>query len=272
MRILIATGGSANSDLAVRLGAEIANATNSRVTILTVTKGASGQDLAQIILARALKLAPDVADVQTKVREGQPALEIVHEAQEGAYDLVIVGSRPDHSLIKRLLAPTAERVMSWAPCPVVIAKEKISPIRRVLFCDGAVETPSLLQRFARRLHALLDCITDITVLHVMSQISAGPGVSDWELQASAEELIQEHTPEGQLLEQDVTVLKRPDVRPRPKVRHGLVVDEILAEAADGDYDLIVIGAHGGEGWQRFLLDDLARQIVIGADRPVLIIN
>ena len=46
----------------------------------------------------------------------------------------------------------------------------------------------------------------------------------------------------------------------PVVRHGLVVDEILAEALFGDYDLVVIGAHRKK-WQQFLLDNLARLII-----------
>ena len=51
-----------------------------------------------------------------------------------------------------------------------------------------------------------------------------------------------------------------------------MVDEILAEAKAGDYDLVVIGAHRDEGWQRFLLDDLARKIVVRLDRPVLVLR
>jgi nucleotide-binding universal stress UspA family protein len=55
------------------------------------------------------------------------------------------------------------------------------------------------------------------------------------------------------------------------VRHGLVVKEILDEARSGDYDLVVIGAHEGRGWERFLLDDLAQEIVDHADRAVLVV-
>jgi nucleotide-binding universal stress UspA family protein len=61
-----------------------------------------------------------------------------------------------------------------------------------------------------------------------------------------------------------------NVNPRPKVRHGLVVEEILAEAHSQDYGLIVIGAHRGEGWHRILLDDLARQIIQKVDRPICV--
>ena len=52
---------------------------------------------------------------------------------------------------------------------------------------------------------------------------------------------------------------------------GLVVDEILDEAQSGNYDLAVIGAHGTRGWKRFLLDDVAHQIVSQIDFSVIIV-
>jgi nucleotide-binding universal stress UspA family protein len=164
------------------------------------------------------------------------------------------------------------RVIEQAPCPVLVAKGRLGTIRRILLCDSGVECPSLLSRFTTQLADLLDGEEQVTVLHVMSQISAGPGVAGKQLRASAAELIDERTPEGELLVQDLRVLERPGVHLHPEVRHGLVVDEILAEARAGDYDLVVIGAHRGRAWQRLLLADLAQEIVHHLDRPVLVVR
>jgi nucleotide-binding universal stress UspA family protein len=105
----------------------------------------------------------------------------------------------------------------------------------------------------------------------MSQIGAAPGVAGQDLRAEAQELMVAQTPEGEWLANDLQVLQQVEVAATPKVRHGLVVEEILAEASDGRYDLIVIGAHPHEGWQRFLLEDVSAQIVVKADRPILVI-
>jgi nucleotide-binding universal stress UspA family protein len=51
-----------------------------------------------------------------------------------------------------------------------------------------------------------------------------------------------------------------------------VVNEILAEVRENSCDLVVIGAHRGQGWRRILLDDLAHQIIAGVDRPVLVVR
>ena len=172
----------------------------------------------------------------------------------------------------RFLGSTATQVIEHAPCPVIIAKGEIGPLRRILLCDSGAMRPSVLNRFATQFVDLLKSKVEITVLHVMSQISAGPGVSGRQLRASAEELIQAHTPEGDFFARDLQTLEHLPVRSSPKVRHGLVVDEILAEARSGDYDLVVIGDYQGQGWGRLLLENLAHQIVVRIDRPVLVVR
>jgi len=282
MRILIATDGSPSAEAALRFGNHTLGALRDSEppTILTVVKHEADRPQADPLLAHARELLEPLP-VRTLVRVGHPAEEIIHEAEEGDYDLVIVGERQDHNPVTRfLLVSTAVRVAEHAPCPVIVAKGKIGPIRRILLCDSGAEIPStrlragppLLGRFTAQLAELIEGEEEITVLHVMSQISAGPGVRGKQLRARAKELIEEHTPEGELLERDVRVLDRPGIHPRPKIRHGLVVDEILAEAKSGDYDLVVIGAYRGAGWRRILLDDLARKITIQLDRPALVVR
>ena len=276
MRILMATGGSAHSKAALRFGGHILHAVPASEipTIVTVIKDETERPRAEAILAEAYPLLePGEITVHTKIRVGHAAEEIVREAEEGGYDLVLVGERQQHRLMTRfILGATAVRVVEHAPCPVIIAKGKIGPLRRILLCDSGLEDASLLSRFIEQTAALIEGKEEITVLHVMSQISAGPGVSGEQLRAGASELIAENAPEGQLLERDIQLLAGLHVRPRPKVRHGLVVDEILAEARGGNYDLVVIGTNRGAGWRRILLDDLAHQIIVKVDRPVLVVR
>jgi nucleotide-binding universal stress UspA family protein len=272
MRLLIATGGAKHSEKALQLGGQMARNVRT-ATVLTVMKRPEDQVKAQAVLTQARQLLePMVADVNTLLRQGNPAEQIVQVAREGHYDLVVVGERPKHSLATRFLGSTAAQVIERSPCPVVIAKGEIHPLRHILLCDSGAASQTLLRRLADQLPALAGGEVEITVLHVMSQIGAGPGINGQQLQATAEQLISDQSPEGAILQRDVLLLARPTVRARPKVRHGLVVEEILAEAQSGNYDLIVIGAHQQEGWQWLLLDDIAHQVVIEADRPVLVLR
>lgn len=271
MRIIVATGGAAHSDTAVRLAAFLANKTNSQLTIITVIGSESDRAHAEAKLTDAATVAATYQiEPQTQIGKGAVASEIVRAAQEGRYDLIILGDRPGHRLIKRLLGPTADRVIAHMPCPVLIARKNGSALERILLCEGNRQ-PSLLERLQARMEPLLPVAQELTVLHVMSQIAAAPGVPGWELRADALELMARHTPEGQLLAHDTAVIQTLPLHLQTKIRHGLVVDEVLAEARDGNYNLVVIGAHESSGWERYLLDDLAHQIVTKVDTSVLVI-
>ena len=276
MRILMATGGSAHSEAALRFGAQLlhSNRLQKTPTILTVVRRAADRPRAEAVLTRSRQIfEPGAGEIQTKIRVGQAAEEIVSEAEEGQYGLVIVGERQRHDFATRfLLGSTAVRVVEHAPCPVIIAKGKMGPLHRILLCDSGAQNSPLLTCFIEQFGKLIKDEDEITILHVMSQISAAPGIPGKQLRADAEELIKAHAPEGQLLEHDIELLQRLAVQPRPKVRHGLVVDEILQEAQEGDYQLVVIGTYCGSGWRRILLDDLAHQIIVKTDRPVLVVR
>ena len=236
------------------------------VTFLAPIGSSSDWVLSQVedILEGALARFP-LTTLHTKIRIGNPGKNILEEIDNGSYDLVILGDRPNHRVAR------AVRITKRALCPVIIVKGKINPIQHILMCDsGSAELP-MLGSFTAQLINMLPGEQDVTILHVMSQISAGPGVKGEHLRANADELIKTATPEGDLLEQDLNYLEKAGLNPLPKVRHGLVVDEILAESRSGDYDLVIIGAHR-QKWQQFLLADLARQITEKIDRPMMIVK
>ena len=276
MKTLMATGGSAHSDVALNFGAHLIQTgrTSNTPTVLSVARHEYDRAHAESVLAQACQvLGTTCAKVDTKIRVGHPAEEIVREAEEGEFGLLILGEKQHHDLKTRfLLGSTAVRVIEHAPCPVIIAKGKIEPLHHILLCDSGSHTPALVNRFTAQLTNLIQGDEEITILHVMSQMSAGPSVTGEDLQADTQELIASHTPEGELLERDREVLQYLNVACHPKVRHGFVVDEILQEAQEQNYNLVVIGAFRGQGWRRILLDDLAHQIITKVDRPVLVVR
>jgi nucleotide-binding universal stress UspA family protein len=274
MKILVATGGAPHSEKALQFTAELVQKTEGTVTIVTVVKQERLRPQGESILTRALTiLPPHIYQSQTRLRIGHPAEEIVREAEQGQYNLIVVGEREQHDLVTRfILGSTAERVVAHAPCPVLIAKGQVGPLRRLLLCDSGISDPSLLSRLTHQLPRLLRQEEEVTVLHVMSQIGAAPGIPGSQLRATAEELITAHAPEGELLERDLAILQKYNITCRPKVRHGLVVDEIVAEARTDGYDLVVIGAHRDAGWQSLLLDDLSHQIITHVNRPILVVR
>lgn len=71
--------------------------------------------LTQQILAKGL-------DAKPVFRLGNPYEEIVNAAKELAADLIVIGSHGRTGLGRFLLGSTAERVVQYAPCPVLVVK------------------------------------------------------------------------------------------------------------------------------------------------------
>ena len=206
-----------------------------------------------------------------KLRIGRPEAEILTEARQYPYDLLIFDDPEKAKRNLGLKRTIAQRIAEKAPCSVLIVRGKSQPFRKILLCDSGAEESRLMKKYLAQVIDVIGKEEMPTVLHVMSQISAGPGVRGTQLRAEAEELIENHTPEGDLLKRDMETLKEAGLEPTVKIRHGLVVEEILAEAKLGDYDLVVIGINQ-ERWQHFLLDDLAQQIIKKLDRPILVLK
>jgi nucleotide-binding universal stress UspA family protein len=62
--------------------------------------------------------------VSTKLVQGVPHVEIVREAEEGGFDLVVMGSHGRTGLRHALLGSVAERVVRRAPCPVLVVRTR----------------------------------------------------------------------------------------------------------------------------------------------------
>ncbi len=136
-KILIPTDGSENTKAAITQGLELARVMGSEVTALYVVDQASfvnfpmdsqvvsiysllekeGKDAVDYVVNEGHKL--DVK-VTPKVVEGSPAKKIVDEAED--YDLVVMGTLGRTGISKLLLGSVAERVVRFAPCPVLVVR------------------------------------------------------------------------------------------------------------------------------------------------------
>ncbi len=78
----------------------------------------------QKLAALILEKVPQGLPVETVVRNGRPATEIVEAARELNADLIIISTHGHTGLKHVLLGSTAESVVRHAPCPVLTVREK----------------------------------------------------------------------------------------------------------------------------------------------------
>lgn len=276
MRILICTDGSLAAEQAALLIIRMGFPAETEYTIL----GVSETDGDQVGLTAAFDhieqlLGGPKASIQRLMRYGNAADQIREEARTNNYDLVSLGAKGHpRGFIGLRFGSTVNRVTRALPIPVCVARNVPERLEKILVCTAAeafsLETLSTAGRL------LAGAQAELHLLHVMSQVALRLDSPSADLRDTADTAIRRGTREGKHLEQGVGLLEKAGIaRPvLPALRHGLVVDEVLAELAEGKYNLLAIGGHfqpGRTHWIEFLLDDVSGQLLKRSPCSVLII-
>ena len=149
-KMLLATDGSEEAELAARAAVELANSTSSELHVVYVEplpdfmKSGAGtpgfdRELYEMIEKEAretlrklmwrVKVAGGII-AGSHLRMGVVAEEIVAFAEELEVDLIIVGSRGLRGIRRTLAGSVSESVFRHARCPVMVVRAKGNPPRR----------------------------------------------------------------------------------------------------------------------------------------------
>ncbi len=264
MHLLIYAGPGQWRDEALATAAQFAGQVATSVTVVT-GGGIRNAELLDDAVAR-LGLPPDVA-VQRRVIEGTPQDAILTVASETLYDLVIFGrfQRPLERLLPLRRSDALTRRLRTA---VLRVSGPARSIRRILLASGGDQHTFATARCAALLATPLGA--SVTLLHVVSQQSV---VFDALAPLAADEatFLAGETPEVTTLRQAAAWLREQGVTVAIRVRFGLVLDEILAELHEGDYDILAVGTHHAAGpLDRMLLEDLTGDLLDRCPRTVLV--
>jgi nucleotide-binding universal stress UspA family protein len=271
MKLLLCSDGSPAAAQAARFGMEIARGSNELVELISVVEHPRDADkLRSNLEALGHEIEAIGAQCSIKLRHGHAAEQILDEAAEWNADLIVLGRAGQRGLTRFLMGATAHRIIQYARCSVLLHKGDQLTLKKILACtagsDPGLRDVDMAGQVAEQTQA------EVTVLHVMSQVALSDKAYLPDLAASAEELIERQTREGQHLKAAIEKLIARSVNGRPKVRHGFVVDEILAEVREGHYDLLVVGAHSAHGLTHWLLDDVTADLLEETNLPVLVVH
>jgi len=270
MRIMVATDGSRQAQEAVSFGIVLARALDAEFSMIGVADSKRHQTGLRVELETiAGELGYDKSIV-VAVRVGQPAAQILQALDEYSVDLLVVGTRKRGFMGRLLLGDTAQRLARTVRIPMVIVRRSRAALRRILVCTAGGEAGRKDVAVAAEIAAQTGA--ELTILHVMSQIAAGFKAQADHLERNAAWHQEHQTREGQHLTELLDLAAEYQVKCTAKLRSGLVVEEILDEAREGDYDLVVGGAHGSTGRHSFLLDDVTEELISDLSRPVLIVR
>jgi sulfate transport system ATP-binding protein len=228
----------------VEMAHRLAAAIDGNLIVLGVVAPTEPPDALRRVLES--RFEAEAADV--RVRSGNPAEQLRDEQAEGFYDLVVIGE-PGRKGIK---SGVLQRFLAEISTPTLVGALRKDRVERVLICTAVGEPGKSDVRVGGWLAGRLQAT--VTLLHVSRRSEPAP---PW---------IARH------LEQGIATLSAFDVRGEGRIRSASSpLLGILAEAREGNHDLVVIGGHGPSRRSVAAKDDVTLQILERADRPVLVV-
>jgi nucleotide-binding universal stress UspA family protein len=270
MHILVATDGLEHARAAVRFASQLAAQAGARVTVLGVAEQVDRDGVARRAIADAGRLLGERGiQYTTKLRHGYPAEQVLQETEQGEYDLIVIGARGRSRLTRFLLGSVSFRILQHAVIPVLIVRQTRPRIRKILVATGGHPESEGTMRYGAQLAGALGAME--TLLHVTNPVPRMyTGLE--EMDETLRELMQSDTREGRSLRDGARIMEDEEVEGRIELRHGVVEEEIIHEAAQGDYDLIVLGSSlSARAIDWLALGNITRRIIDRTPRPILVV-
>jgi sulfate/thiosulfate transport system ATP-binding protein len=249
LKVLICADQTPVGEAAAEFGCRLAQALRGPATLLGIASSARAVSAVrdQLEAMRAKWPEGQNPHLQIRVRQGNTSREILFEAQEGYYELIVMGSASTTGSTVRL-------VLEQTRIPVLLVQAPRPDVKRILICTAAGEPGKADVRFGGRIARRTGA--RVTLLHVRQPDSS----------AQERRWVERH------LQQLRASLAATGVNCEVKIEEGRVAAHILQEAEAGDYDLIILGASLPRGRQfRPWAGSRTNQLVRRIKRPVVVV-
>lgn len=288
MNIMVAVDGSEHSLAAVQLLGDLPLPADSSITAVSVLLPRNASDHARMaaILEHVQKLFQDKHfTVSTELLVGYPADELTEFAEHHHPDLVVLGAKGLRATLDILLGGVAQRVIEYAPCPVLIVRAPYKGLRQVLLVtDGSPHSQRAVEYLA---DFPLPASSHVQLIHVMPPLPSPTLIAHaWPIDAElfipptspeSEEALNRQAEEEEkagraLLQRTEKTLESHGVKASEVLKRGDAASEILEFIRSNQIDLVVAGSRGLSRMQSWLLGSVSRKLVHYADCSVLIVK
>lgn len=224
----------------------------------------------QVLHEMKAVLEPHCRHLRLIADSGDAAESIILTAEEAHADLVIVGQRGMTATPSFLLGGVSQKVATYAPCSVLVVKEPMAKLERILVAvDGSDAAHKAVEFLAR-------CPFKGPVQVMAVTVWPSPRSETWGIAIATpgrSELKQMVEDKGQELLRKITgECARESYRITTELLHGDPAFAILDAAVRHQAQMIVIGSRGMKAIKRFLLGSVSEKVLVHAACSVLIVR
>lgn len=270
--LLIATNGYKGTLPAIEYGTWLAATLKMKVALLGVTEKLNPAAIddhhpLEEVFARAVELfQQNHLEYKLEVQNGNAEEIIPRKAKQGEY-ISVIGplGRPQ---IRRLISGRSIRhLMEEIEQPIIYVPVAKLPLNKILICIGGLGYEVNAEHIAMQM--AMKSRAEIILLHIVPPI---------DMKYPTAKTISEHwqtledtnTPVGRSLRQAMEIAKNDGLTAKVKARQGNVVEEILAEVKEGNYDLLCMGSlYSSNALRQLYTPNVTAEIADGIHCPVL---
>ena len=270
--LLIATNGFKGTWPSIEYGTWLAATLETKITLLGVTENLSPAAIddrhpLEDVFARAVELfQQNGVAYSLEVQNGNAEDVIPRKAKQGNY-IIVLGplGRPQ---FRRLLARRSIRhLMEEIEQPILYVPESKLPLKKILICMGGLGYEVTAEHIAMQM--AMKSRAEITLLHIIPPIDMNYPTAKT-VSTHWQNLTETNTPIGRSLRQALEIAKNDGLTADVKARQGNVVEEILAEIKEGNYDLLCMGSpYSANALRQLYAPNVTAEIAEGAGCPVL---
>ena len=274
LEFLITTNGFKGTWSAIEYGAWLAEAMQMKITLLGVTENlnpAAIDDHSPLedVFERAVGLFKQKGvEYSLEVQHGEAEHLIAEKANSG--DFITVVSPLGRPQVRRWITGRSIRhFMETIKRPILYVPELRLPLKKILISIGGlgyeVAAENLAFQVAKAVHA------EVTIMYVIP-----PADHDYPstrgVREHMKDLAQTDTLPGRGLRSALEIAKQEGIKANATARQGNIVDEILAEVREGNYDMVCMGSpySAAIGLRQYYSPNVTAEIAESVHCPVLI--
>jgi nucleotide-binding universal stress UspA family protein len=279
-RILVPLDGSSESNAALPLARTLAMATGAPITLLRVLS-VDDDEAALYARSNLRKIADELAGsgihVDTVLRNGHAAEQILQELATGSIDLIVMRTHGRAGLERAIIGSVAERVLKHTPVPMVLMRpgeRRVTRIQTLLVpVDGSPGGAVALGLAVALAHAtgasikLVQVAVPVAMQTALSFEYGGMGYydPDWDDEAVTSAQAYVDAMSKRLRDQGVNAAGTALVAPS-------IVQGITTAAERDASDLVIMSTHALTGPARAVLGSVADAVVRNSPCPVMVVH
>jgi len=270
--LLITTNGFEGTWPSIEYGTWLASALDKKITLLGVTEELNPAAIddhhpLEDVFMRAVDLfQKNGVQYNLEVQNGNAEEVIPRKAKQGDY-IIVLGPLGRPQIRRMLTGRSIRHLMEEIEQPILYVPEARLPLKKILICIGGLGYEVAAEHIAMQM--AMKSRAEITLLHIVPPMDLNYPTAKT-VSKHWQNLTETDTPVGRSLRQALDVAKNDGLIASVKARQGNVVEEIMAEVKEENYDLLCMGSmYSTNALRQMYAPNVTAEIANSAVCPIL---